>query len=154
MAISFHTEQTSYVLRKKRLIKASIEASVRSEGYICGDISIVLCSDERLLEMNIQFLEHDYYTDIITFDYSDGKTLSGDLFISIDRVKDNAGKNHVSTTDELYRVVIHGIMHLAGYKDKKKSDVVLMRNAENRHLSKWKKTINKTVSRETKISPK
>ncbi len=150
MAISFHTDQTLYVLQKKRLIKSCIHASVHAEGYECGDISIVLCSDERLLEMNNQFLQHDYYTDIITFDYSVGKKLNGDLFISIDRVKDNALKNQVSTKNELYRVIIHGIMHLAGYKDKKKNEVLEMRKAEDRHLNKWQKSIDHGVSRETK----
>ncbi len=81
-------------------------------------------------------MEHDYYTDIITFDYTEGDILSGDLYISLDRVQDNALKNEISTNFELYRVVIHGIMHLCGYKDKTKSDTALMRKKEDFYLSK------------------
>lgn len=106
-----------------------------SENHTLGDISIIFCSDEYLLEMNKTHLDHDYYTDIITFDYTDNKIVSGDLFISIDRVRENALDFNVSFNHELHRVLIHGILHLCGYKDKSDDDEKLMRSKENDALS-------------------
>jgi len=104
-------------------------------------VSLIFCSDEYLLKMNQEHLEHDYYTDIITFDYSSGYVISGDLFISIDRVKDNAGINQVTFMNELHRVVVHGVLHLIGYNDKSESEQKEMRSLENKYLE--------IVSRET-----
>lgn len=137
MAIRFHTEDVKFTWNNRRKLSAWIKDSANEESRSVGDINVILCSDEYLLNMNQQFLEHDYYTDIITFDYSEADEISGDLYISLDRVSDNALKNKIPTNDELYRVVIHGIMHLCGYKDKTKSDVVLMRKKENFYLSKF-----------------
>ncbi len=106
-----------------------------SENHTLGDISIIFCSDEYLLEMNKTHLDHDYYTDIITFDYTDNQIVSGDLFISIDRVRENALDFNVSFNHELHRVMIHGILHLFGYKDKSDDDEKLMRSKENDALS-------------------
>jgi len=106
-----------------------------SENHSLGDISIIFCSDEYLLEMNKTHLDHDYYTDIITFDYTDNQIVSGDLFISIDRVRENALDFNVSFNHELHRVMIHGILHLCGYKDKSDDDEKLMRSKENDALS-------------------
>jgi probable rRNA maturation factor len=100
-----------------------------------GDVTIIFCSDEYLLEVNRQHLDHDYYTDIITFDYSDFPLISGDLFISIDRVKENATDFKVSFEHELHRVIIHGFLHLCGYLDKTEEDGFLMRSKENHALS-------------------
>jgi len=100
-----------------------------------GDVTIIFCSDDYLLEVNREHLEHDYYTDIITFDYSDFPTVSGDLFISVDRVKDNATDYNVSFEHELHRVIIHGFLHLCGYFDKTNEDELLMRSKENQALS-------------------
>ena len=100
-----------------------------------GDVTIIFCSDDYLLEVNREHLEHDYYTDIITFDYSDFPTVSGDLFISVDRVKDNATDFNVSFEHELHRVIIHGFLHLCGYFDKTNEDEILMRSKENQALS-------------------
>jgi len=105
------------------------------ESYELGDISLIFCSDEYLLEMNRTHLDHDYYTDIITFDYTDNQIVSGDLFISIDRVRDNASDFNVSFEHELHRVIIHGVLHLCGYKDKSDDEEKLMRTKENDALS-------------------
>ena len=105
------------------------------ENYNLGDISLIFCSDEYLLDMNRTHLDHDYYTDIITFDYTDNQIVSGDLFISIDRVRDNATDFNVSFEHELCRVIIHGVLHLCGYKDKSDDEEKLMRTKENNALS-------------------
>lgn len=104
------------------------------EGKTLGDVSIIFCSDEHLLQMNKEYLQHDYYTDIITFDYTDESLVSGDLFISVDRVQDNADEFDVLFKDELHRVCVHGLLHLCGYKDKSEKDEELMRLKENEML--------------------
>ena len=106
------------------------------EGCVLGDITFVFCSDEELLGVNKEFLNHDYYTDIITFDYSEGSVISGDLFISIDRVKENALSFNVQITEELHRVAFHGVLHLLGYNDKTEAEVIIMRSKENHYLNK------------------
>lgn len=121
----------------------TIPKLVREELKICGDITVVFCSDDYLLEVNRTYLDHDYYTDIITFDYSDLGILSGDLFISLDRVKENAQDFSDSFENELKRVVFHGVLHLCGYKDKSEEDKKIMRIKENYYLDYF-------VSRETK----
>ena len=100
-----------------------------------GDVTIIFCSDDYLLEVNREHLDHDYYTDIITFDYSVFPIVSGDLFISVDRVKENATDFNVSFEHELHRVIIHGFLHLCGYFDKTNEDELLMRSKENQALS-------------------
>ncbi|MBX2949865.1 MAG: rRNA maturation RNase YbeY [Crocinitomicaceae bacterium] len=99
-----------------------------------GDISLIFTSDEHLLTVNQQYLDHDYYTDIITFDYSEDDFVSGDLFISVDRVRENAAENNVSFLHELNRVVVHGVLHLCGYKDKSESEEQMMRAKEDQML--------------------
>ena len=106
-----------------------------SEKKTEGDIVLIFCSDEYLLEINKKHLNHDYYTDIITFDYCVDKIVSGDLYISIDRVKDNAKAFNETFMNELNRVVIHGVLHLCGYNDKTDSDQKIMRNLENKYLA-------------------
>lgn len=100
-----------------------------------GEISLIFTSDEHLLSVNQQYLDHDYYTDIITFDYSEDDFVSGDLFISIDRVRENAEENNVSFSHELNRVVVHGVLHLCGYKDKSESEEQMMRSKEEQMLN-------------------
>lgn len=109
---------------------------VESEGCNLGEITIIFCTDEELLELNKQHLSHDYFTDIITFNYNDGKTLSGDLFVSTDRILDNAKQLEVPFTEELHRVCYHGVLHLVGYNDKTDADCLLMREKENYYLNK------------------
>jgi probable rRNA maturation factor len=116
--------------------------SIKNEGFDCGDINLIFCSDEHLLEVNQTFLNHDYYTDIVTFDYSFGSLLSGDLFISLDRVLDNSTQYNESFLTELRRVCVHGILHLCGFKDKTTDEEKLMRSKEEFYLNKY-------VSRET-----
>jgi rRNA maturation RNase YbeY len=109
---------------------------VSEEVKILGDISIIFVSDEYLLEMNQSYLNHDYYTDIITFDYCKGNVISGDLFISVDRVRENADTFNVAFLFELHRVMIHGVLHLCGYKDKSIEEEKQMRILENKYLNK------------------
>ncbi len=104
-----------------------------AEDKELGDVNIIFCSDNYLLELNIKHLEHYYYTDIITFDYSE-ETISGDLFISIDRVKDNASSYDVSFSEELNRVIAHGVLHLIGYGDKSEAEAAIMRIKESEAL--------------------
>tara|TARA_R110000868_G_scaffold93736_2_gene259217 strand:+ start:1530 stop:1949 length:420 start_codon:yes stop_codon:yes gene_type:complete len=108
-----------------------ISRVIVSENKSLGDLSFVFCSDEYLLDINLRYLEHDTFTDIITFDYCIGNVVSGDIFISIDRVKDNSKIFNVSFDSELLKVMAHGVLHLIGYKDKTESDISLMRNKED-----------------------
>ena len=112
------------------------------EGKFLYEVNIIFCSDEYLLKMNIEYLQHDYYTDIISFDYCEDNKIMGDLFISKDRVLDNSIEHNVSFDLELHRVMVHGVLHLCGYKDKTDDDEKLMRVKEDYYLSK-------IVSRET-----
>ena len=114
-----------------------LQEVVKEEGYKLGDICVVFCSDAELLEMNIQFLQHDYFTDILTFDYTFETILSGDLFISIDRIVDNAAFLNEDYIKELKRVCVHGVLHLCGYKDKTEKDSGIMRLKEEHYLSKF-----------------
>jgi probable rRNA maturation factor len=136
MAIRFHTEDVQFTWKHKRILSSWVKEATQTENHRLGEVNVILCSDEYLLNMNKQFLQHDYYTDIITFDYTEENLISGDLYISLNRVQENALKNFVSTNNELYRVVIHGIMHLCGYNDKTNLDSQLMRQRENFYLSK------------------
>ena len=112
------------------------------EGKILEEVNLIFCSDEYLLKMNVEYLQHDYYTDIISFDYCEDDRILGDLFISKDRVLDNAEQNSVTFVAELQRVIVHGVLHLCGYKDKSEDEQKLMRIKEDYYLSK-------IVSRET-----
>jgi rRNA maturation RNase YbeY len=136
MAIFFHTLDADPRLKQKNALKRWISDCIFVENRKPGDINIIFCSDEHLLGMNRTHLNHDYYTDIITFDFGEGHTVSGDLYISFDRVKDNAQQNGTSLQNETYRVIIHGVMHLCGYKDKQKKDISIMRQQEEKCLSK------------------
>lgn len=127
---------------KPEFFVSSLSDLIASEGFNEGDVTVVFVTDEYLLDMNKTHLNHDYYTDIITFDYTESNYISGDLFISYDRVLDNSKEFNVSTYNELCRVVFHGVLHLCGYKDKSSDDEKLMRAKENFYLEKY-------VSRET-----
>lgn len=138
MAIRFSIE-TKYSLKNRTLIKQWIKTVVENKGKKLGDISYILCDDDYLLEVNRQYLKHNYYTDIITFDYTENDRIGGDLFISIDRVKDNATALQVPEHEELMRVMIHGVLHLLGLKDKSEEEVKQMRKAEEECLELLKK---------------
>jgi rRNA maturation RNase YbeY len=120
---------------KSRQLKAFVKSLVLSEGFVLGDVAIVLCSDEYLLKVNQDFLNHHYYTDIITFDYCENGIINGDLLISIDRVLENSIKEKTDFIDELHRVVFHGVLHLCGFKDKSKKDIEVMRFKESYYLN-------------------
>lgn len=137
MAIRFSCVDVPEQINYKRKVSTWIKQSAAEEHKSIGDISIVLCSDNYILETNRQYLQHDYFTDIITFDYSENENLSGDLLISIHTVKNNSTTYEVSFHDELRRVIIHGVLHLCGYKDKSKKDAKLMREKENYYLAKY-----------------
>jgi len=104
----------------------SIPILISKENKVCGDVTVIFCSDNYLLEMNQKYLKHDYFTDVITFDYTDNQIVSGDLFVSVDRVLDNANSLRVEAKDELVRVVYHGVLHLVGFKDKTEEEKALM----------------------------
>lgn len=137
MSYSFFKEDTKFIFRDKQLIISWLERSARKEKKKSGDLTFIFCSDKRLLSINKQFLKHNFYTDIITFDYTIGPSISGDIFISIDRVKENAKAFNTPFQNELKRVMIHGVLHLCGYKDKTTSQEKLMREKEDYYLSLW-----------------
>ncbi|ODM53417.1 rRNA maturation RNase YbeY [Elizabethkingia meningoseptica] len=114
-----------------------LEDLILDEGKKPGDINYILCDDEYLLEINKQYLDHDYYTDIITFDYCKGKIISGDIFLSLQRVLDNASMLETKQEEELNRVLAHGILHLCGYKDKTEEEQKLMRSKEDFYIGKY-----------------
>ncbi len=131
----FYNEQTS-VLRNRNRLKRFLHSKAKEHGRVIDSLNIVFCSDDYLLNMNKDFLQHDYYTDIITFELSapNAPTIQAELYISIDRVSDNARQLGVSNKQELHRVVFHGVLHLLGYKDKRKSDQRQMRFMEDQFL--------------------
>lgn len=112
-----------------------------------GDVSYIFCSDDKILEVNKQYLKHDYFTDVITFDYSENDTISGDIFISLDTVKSNSQKFNTSNEEELLRVIIHGILHLCGLKDKSAEDSKMMTKSENQALEIYQKDNNEKTNR-------
>jgi probable rRNA maturation factor len=136
MSISFIAESINFSMPNKMDVKKWIKETINNEQKRAGDISIVFCSDDYLLKVNNEFLKHDFYTDIITFDYCEDNLVSGDLMISIDRVKENAETQKGLFIDELHRVIIHGVLHLLGYHDKSKEDVRVMREKEDHYLKK------------------
>ena len=139
-AIQFHTADQGISLPGKTILKTLLSDLFRKEGRQLAGLSIVFCSDDYLLELNRQFLQHDYYTDILTFLMSErGAPVEGELYISVDRVRDNARALGVPTLQELRRVIIHGSLHLCGYKDKLKKDQALIRQKEDRYLQLLKK---------------
>lgn len=135
--ISFFNENTGYKLRKIKKVRKWLSDAIYAEGKTYGEISLIFCDDAYLHGMNIKFLNHDTLTDVITFDYNEGNKISGDIFISIERVKENAALFSKSQTDELHRVMLHGVLHLCGYKDKTRRDVAVMRQKEEQYLARF-----------------
>lgn len=125
-------------LRNRTKLKKFIEGVFRQEGRKLGSLNFVFCSDEELLGINKSYLKHDYYTDIITFELSEkGKPVEGEIYISIDRVMDNANSLGESMKTEFHRVIFHGVLHLCGYSDKSKTEAVKMKAAENKYLNQY-----------------
>ncbi len=132
--ISFFYE-TDFEIDNEKSWKDWLESSINKEGFQTDEINYIFCEDDYLLEINIEYLQHDYYTDVIGFQYSEGQNLSGDIYISIDRVRENAVENAVEFERELARVMAHGILHFMGYKDKTQEEEEKMRKSEDKFLS-------------------
>ncbi len=132
--ITFNYE-TNFKLKEEVKLFNWIQTCIENEGCELGEINYIFCDDPYLLKLNIEFLQHDTLTDIISFDNSLGKLINGDVFISVDRVQENAQKFKVSFDDELHRVMIHGVLHYVGYKDKSSEEKKIMRNKENEYLN-------------------
>lgn len=133
--ISYQSEDIQMPKIHKRLISEWVKKVAESYGRKAGEIAYIFCSDEKILEVNRQYLQHDYYTDIITFDYDEGNKISGDLFISLDTVRTNAEQFNQPYERELNRVIIHGILHLCGINDKGPGEREIMEAAENKALA-------------------
>ncbi|GAB3953007.1 rRNA maturation RNase YbeY [Spirosoma harenae] len=137
--IRFFSEDAPYKLAQKPVVRQWLKQQAAKEGYSVGDLNYIFCSDEYVLQVNRDYLEHDYYTDIITFDQSEeeGK-IEGDIFISVDRVADNATQLGVPVEQEMHRVIAHGLLHLCGYGDKTDQEEAQMRAKEEEWLSQYK----------------
>lgn len=134
MPITFDSDNIDFPNIKKRETSAWIKKIANSYNKKIGDVGYLFCNDEKILEINRQYLDHDFYTDIISFDYSEGDIISGDIFISLDTVRSNSQKYNTDYQEELYRVIIHGVLHLCGLDDKLEEDAISMREAENSAL--------------------
>ncbi len=134
--ITFNYE-TDFTLQDENKHSKWASSVIKSEGFKEGDINYIFCDDDYLFKLNKTFLKHNTFTDIISFDYSIGKQIHGDIYISIDRVSENATKFKVKFLEELQRVMIHGILHYCGYKDKLESEKIQMREKENHYLAKY-----------------
>lgn len=132
--ISYCAEGVKMPQIKRRETSAWVKQVAASYGKRVGEIAYIFCDDERIIDVNREYLQHDYYTDIITFDYSEGDVISGDLFISLDTVRSNSVQLGVEYRQELYRVIIHGILHLCGINDKGEGEREIMEAEENKAL--------------------
>ncbi len=136
MAVRYYTDDTNYNFKNRRKISAWLTQTALSEGYELTDVGVIFCSGKRLREMNVEFLQHDYFTDIITFDESNLEQgyICGELYIDVDTVRDNAKIYGTSPLTEMHRVVVHGVLHLCGQGDKTEKDALDMRAKENKYL--------------------
>ena len=142
MSISFNKADKNATLANRTALKAFIEKAIKKEGLHIETLQYIFCSDKYILGINKSYLQHDYYTDIISFDLSETKgKLIGEVYISIDRVKDNATTHKTSLKEELLRVIFHGALHFCGYKDKKPADIKKMRAQEDKWLKSYLKSI-------------
>ena len=132
--IRYFQEDIRFELKQKRLNNSWLKMVAGSEVRRLGAVNIIFCSDNYILDVNMRYLQHDYFTDIITFDYCEKDVLSGDLFISIDSVRENAAFYGVPFSDELDRVMVHGLLHLVGYDDHTEEETAVMRRKENYYL--------------------
>ena len=131
----FHSEDVKFILNKKPAVISWLSLCIEKENKIPIDISYVFCSDDFLHQMNVKHLNHNTLTDIITFDYCEGNEIIGEMFLSVDRIKDNSEKFKINFDHELHRVMIHGILHLCGYKDKTTGDQKVMSEKEDFYLN-------------------
>ena len=141
----YYADRNFIFIKNKTALKAFVSEIFKKEltDATCANVDYIFCSDEYLLNINRKFLNHGFYTDIITFDLSDAdKEVSGEIYISVDRVKDNAMQLGTNNKEELHRVIFHGVLHLCGYKDKAKSDTIKMRATEDKYLKKYFKMLH------------
>lgn len=134
MAITFQADKINFPKIRKGNIKNWIKRVAASYGKTIGEVNYLFCTDDKILEVNTQYLSHDFYTDIITFDYSEGDKISGDIIISLETVRTNSQKYNTGFAEELHRVIIHGILHMCGIDDKSETASLNMRKAENQAL--------------------
>lgn len=139
--VTYHFEDTDFQFKNRKFNNMWLKMVVESEIKKLGQVAIVFCSDNYILDINQRYLQHDYFTDIITFDYCDNNLISGDLFISVDSVKENSLFYGVDFETELNRVMVHGILHLIGYDDHSEEDIKVMRKKENYYLEMRSKLI-------------
>lgn len=132
--VRYFFEDTPFRFKSKRFTSQWLKVVAESEIRKLGAVNVIFCSDNYILDINQRYLQHDYFTDIITFDYCEGNVLSGDLFISVDSVRENALFYGTEFEDELNRVIVHGVLHLIGYDDHSEEDIVMMRSKENFYL--------------------
>ncbi len=133
--VRYYCEDIKFLFKNKQANNRWLKMVAGSEIKTLGDISIIFCSDNYILDVNLRYLHHDYFTDVITFDYCEGDKLSGDLFISIDSVRENAIEFGTEFDEELHRVIVHGVLHLIGYDDHTPEDQKVMRAKEDYYLS-------------------
>jgi probable rRNA maturation factor len=139
--VSFFFEEYKKFSIDRKQISSDINNIIQSENCKCGTISVIFCSDEYILNINREYLKHDYYTDIITFNYGEENLISGDLYISIDRVTENSVEYGQTFENELYRVIYHGILHLVGFDDNGESSKKIMKLKEDFYLNKFGKKV-------------
>lgn len=132
--VSYFTQDTAFMYKDRRLTTRWLKEVALREGCKIGAVSVIFCSDPVILDVNRKYLGHDYYTDIITFDYCEEEVLNGDLFISVDTVRANAAEYGTLFHEELHRVIVHGVLHLIGYDDHSEADIAEMRMKENEYL--------------------
>ena len=135
--IQFFSEQTHFTIKHKTKIREWLSHIISQHKKTIGEINIIFCSDEYMFKLNEQYLKHDTFTDIITFDFVEGKTISGDIFISVNQMKENAQLFHVKQSTETHRLIAHGVLHLLGYKDNTPKDKKTMTAQEDRALEWW-----------------
>jgi len=140
LKVSFNYADRQLAINNKLKLRGFIAELFKQEKIALQRLTYIFCSDEFLLQINKNFLQHDYYTDIITFDLSEGEAVTGEVYVSIDRIKDNANTLNLPFFEEVLRVVFHGALHLCGYKDKKAADIKIMRQLENKYINIYKKS--------------
>ena len=141
MPISFHTENLDFSLGQKLQHKRWIKLWIESQNAVCGNLAFIFTSNKHIKLINQNYLNHNYFTDVITFDYRDENKISGDIFVSIDEVRLNAVNYDTKEEDELHRVMIHGVIHLLGYNDGNSEEKEIMRQMENEALHLWLKMV-------------
>jgi len=141
--VFFHYADRVLSLNNKKKLRSYIESIFAKEKTSFFRLDYIFCSDEHLLAINRNFLKHDFYTDIITFNLSENKNIAGEVYISVDRVKENAKTLNLPFEEETLRVIFHGVLHLCGYKDKKKADIKQMREKENHYITIFRRSLNK-----------